>query len=499
MNTIRFISVLLLAALAAYAAAYSNGHMIVPIAAWIAPALLLRVTRSQPPLLGFIIALAVMTPAWLFQWSDVFRLHGLMIYLSAVTMCAISITPYLVDRLIIRRLPHYAAMFVFPSAMVVMEWAFTLISPFGSWGASAYSQSDFAWLIQSASLGGMWIVSFIIAWFASAVNTAYELRLTPKRALVPLAAFAGVFLIIIGAGAWRLSSARADSNAPVAIALPQFRNNANYNLDYSAQIRAFMFAQTDALAHSGAQLIVWPEDSLAVAAADEEGFLAQARELAQRDHAAIALSYTLRLTPASLRYLNKNVLIDAQGAIAWRYNKAFAVPGYEARNMTEGDAKIASAALPMGTVQGAICFDIDHRAIMRQLDDKAVLLLAPSDDWPAIVDLHARMVRMRAVEYGVPILRPTINGVSIAFDAYGRIAAALSANTSAHTLKIAMPVGSIDAPYAHIGDLFAWLCIAAVLLLGLVSILPKRNAAFTPAPNAPADAAAAQLADNPSP
>src|SRR5262249_8571404 len=156
----------------------------------------------------------------------------------------------------------------------------------------------------------------------------------------PLGAFASVFLIAIGAGAWRLSQQNTEGNVPVAVAIPQIANNLNYSLDYSAPIRAFMFAQTDALAHHGAQLVVWPEDSLAVVSADEEGFINQARELAQRDRTAIAVSYTMRYTPQSLRYENKNVLITATGAIAWRYNKTFPVPGYEDRNMRPGDGEI---------------------------------------------------------------------------------------------------------------------------------------------------------------
>jgi apolipoprotein N-acyltransferase len=245
-----------------------------------------------------------------------------------------------------------------------------------------------------------------------------------------------------------------------------------------------MFAQTEALARNGAELIVWPEDTLAVAAADEDGFINQARELAQTRHAAIALSYTLRLTPESLRYLNRSVLISPTGAVAWRYNKAFAVPGYEARNMSEGSGEIATARLPMGLVQGAICFDVDHRAIMRQLNDATVLLLAPSDDWPAIVDLHARMVQMRAVEYAVPIVRPTMNGLSGAYDAYGRVVATLPFNAaSPQTLRIAMPVGAAPALYPRIGDLFAWLATAAFGLLGLYSVWPRRpRPIITPQP-----------------
>ena len=484
MNTICFISVLLLAVVAAFVAAYSNGHVVVPLAAWIAPVMLLRVTRSQSPLLGFVIALAVMTPAWLFQWSEVFRLHGLMTYLTALTMTAIGLTPYLADRLIARRLPKLAAMFVFPTAMVATEWAFTVTSPFGSWGAIAYSQADFAWLTQAAALGGMWIITFLIAWFASAVNGAYELRQRWLHAVVPLGAFAAAFLIVIGAGAWRLTQAQASANTRVAIVLPQYANTMNYSLDYSAPIRAFMFAQTDALARNGAQLTVWPEDSLAIAAADEDGFINQARELAQVRHAAIALSYTLRLTPESLRYLNRSVLISPAGAVAWRYNKAFAVPGYEARNMNQGSGEIATATLPMGLLQGAAGFDVDHRAIMRQINDATVLLLAPSDDWPAIVDLHARMMRMRAVEYGVPIVRPTMNGLAAAYDAYGRIVATLPTNGAPpQTLRITMPVGAVPALYPHIGDLFAWLAVAAFGLLGLSSVLSKRQPVLiTPQP-----------------
>lgn len=485
MKTIRFIGVLLLAVVAAGVAAYSNGHAIVPLAAWIAPALLLRVTRSQSPLLGFIIALTVMTPSWLFQWGDVFRLHGLMAYVTALTTTAISLTPYLADRLIARRLPKLAAMFVFPTAMVAMEWIFTVTSPFGSWGAIAYSQTGFSWLTQATAFSGMWIIGFLIAWFASAVNTAYELRQQHWRQVAtPLGAFAASLTLVLGAGAWRLAHAPASANTPVAIVLPQYANNLNYSLDYSAPIRAFMFAQTDALARNGAQLIVWPEDSLAIAAADEEGFINQARELAQTRRAAIALAYTLRLTPESLRYLNRSMLIGPTGAVAWRYNKAFAVPGYEARNMNPGSGEIATATLPMGLVQGAICFDIDHRAIMRQLNDATVLLLAPSDDWPAIADLHARMVRMRAIEYGVPIVRPTMNGLSAAYDAYGRVVATLPLNgASPQTLRIAMPVGAAPALYPRIGDLFAWLAVIALAMLAIYSVLPKRHARImTPQP-----------------
>jgi len=477
MGTIRFIAVLMLAIVAAYVAAFANGRAIVPIAAWIAPVLMLRVTRSLPPILGFVVALAVMTPAWIFAWSDAFRLHGLMVYLSALVMTAFTLLPYLADRLLNPRLPRLAAMFVFPTALVAGEWCFTLISPLGSWGASAYTQTDFSWLLQSAAFGGMWTISFLIGWFAGALNSAWELRAQRRLALVPLGAFASVFLLAIGAGAWRLSQPNSEGNAPLAMAIPQVANMQNFSLDYAPPIRAYMFAQTDALAHHGAQLVVWPEDALAIVAADEEGFINQARELAARDRTAIALSYTMRFTPLSLRYENKSVLISAAGAIAWRISKTFPVPGAEERNMKPGDGQIGAATLPLGLVQGATAFDLDHRAMMRQVGQSTALVLAPSDDWPAVADLHARMMRMRAVEYGVPILKPTLNGASVAYDGFGANVA-----VPAQALRVTMPVGAAPTLYPRIGDLFAWLCAAALGVLGLISALPKRPLVITPQP-----------------
>ena len=157
------------------------------------------------------------------------------------------------------------------------------------------------------------------------------------------------------------------------------------------------------------------------------------------------------------------------GAERWRYAKSHGVPGYEERYMARGDGRLVSASTPFGRVAGMICFDADHSGMLRQLGGAHDLLLLPSDDWPAIEWLHAAMVRIRAIEQGIAIARPTINGRSVAYDARGRVVAELPAGSSGTTLAAQLPLAREATPFVRIGDALSWVCVAALGLLAFAS------------------------------
>ena len=72
---------------------------------------------------------------------------------------------------------------------------------------------------------------------------------------------------------------------------------------------------------------------------------------------------------------------------------------------------------------------------------------------------------MRAVEEGLPLVRAANNGVSAAFDAYGRPMGLLDLNVSG-TLDIPLAGALPPPPYARFGEAFflaGWLCGAALL------------------------------------
>lgn len=470
----------LLAALASLCLAFANGaHAFAPMA-WIAPILMLRLTRGgnwRQAVLGY----AAFLGAWLFAWAAVLRLDGVELVVAAPIMAGLGFLPYLVDRYAARRLGGFAGTLVFPTAIVAMELLFASVSPFGSWGMIGYSQAGVLPLAQLAAFTGVYGLSFLPCWFASTVNLIIEEPARPRRWLPPMGVFAALFALVIAVD-FMLMAGRTSSNRDhirVAALTPHVQENGNYDAARAPAIQDDLFAQTAAAAANRAQLVLWPEDSFFIPASAEAPLLDHGIAAARAGHISIGMVYGVRERDGDLRYHNRFALIDAAGRIAWLYNKSYPVPGYEQAHMMPGNGRIALAALPRGQMAGAICFDGDHRQIMRQVAGSgARLLLLPSDDWPAIVRLHAAMTRIRAIEQGVPIVRPTINGIAAIYDGHGRaLATRLSLDRPGDALIADVPLADGPTVYARFGDWFAWLNVAALALLVLLGWRRRKAAA----------------------
>lgn len=82
---------------------------------------------------------------------------------------------------------------------------------------------------------------------------------------------------------------------------------------------------------------------------------------------------------------------------------------------------------------------------------------------------HLHQARVRAVEGGLPLVRAANNGVSAAFDGYGRVLGQLDLNVRG-TLDVPLAAALLPTPYARFGDaifLLGWLAIAAFLGWGV--------------------------------
>lgn len=461
-----------LLALIALVLAFANGAHIHPAAAWVGPALLLAYLRARPLRRGLLTAYPFLVIVWTVQWGEVFRLSGPPFYVGALIFSAIGMLPYAADRLLAPRLAGIAATLAFPAAFVATEILITKGLPFGLWGSLAYSQAFVPPVANIAALLGFWGISFLIAWTAAVANHAWENRGRLRAASPALAAWAILALLLLGYGLQRqLSAPPARTPLEVAIVLPPVEDNANYDAAQAPLIVDHLFARSAAAARSGARLVAWPEDSFFLAAADEPALLARAAGFARGNGAWLHMSYGLRTQVGTLRYENRSALIAPSGTRAWTYRKSYPVPGYEERYMVPGDGHVVHASTPLGRLAGAICFDADHQQIMRQVG--ADLLVLPSDDWDAIHDLHAAMVTLRAIEYGVPILRPTINGRSLLLDGRGRTIASLPVGPGQSV--IARLDSAAEATlYRTIGDSFAWACLVLLGLLALLALGPRR-------------------------
>ena len=183
---------------------------------------------------------------------------------------------------------------------------------------------------------------------------------------------------------------------------------------------------------------------------------------------------------------NKLVVIDPSGQIVMSYLKSHAVAGWEAGIMRLGGGLVPVVPTRDGRIAGAICFDADFPEFIRQAaEGNADLLIVPVNDWKEVKDMHLQMHAFRAIETGIPLLRAAASGISTAFDPWGRVlglADYFAAGDRTMTAQIA--VGGVRTIYARTGDLFAWLCVAGLVIavgaterLGLGRDTPARQEA----------------------
>jgi apolipoprotein N-acyltransferase len=100
---------------------------------------------------------------------------------------------------------------------------------------------------------------------------------------------------------------------------------------------------------------------------------------------------------------------------------------------------------------------------------RADLVISPANDWRAIDPWHTQMAAFRAIENGCNLVRDTSNGRSLAVDYLGRTLAETDYFTSGdHVIVAYVPSHGARTPYAAVGDVFAWLCLGALVVFGLI-------------------------------
>jgi apolipoprotein N-acyltransferase len=120
----------------------------------------------------------------------------------------------------------------------------------------------------------------------------------------------------------------------------------------------------------------------------------------------------------------------------------------------------------------AICYEIIYPAFVREQVrlGAGVLVEMTNDGWfgrSTQLEQHKNLVRLRAVENGIPILRATNTGVTAAIDAQGRVLAEIPAH-QAGSLRITLATHPGGSFYARIGDTVEWFW---VLSLGCITLL----------------------------
>jgi len=459
---------------------FSNGIAANVFAAWLAPVFLLRFSRSTRPWLGIpLIGLVAGCATW-FAFQGV--IPGDRNELSAVATAAgvmMSIV-YLADRLISPRLTGIAATLVFPAASVTALLVGSLGAPFGTWANDAYVQYDLPWLSRFASIAGIWSIAFLPPWLAAVINQWVEGGFHPPMAQKSAIAFAAVLAAVIGHGAvsgtnWSntqqtvmagLVGGRIDRPdygqcSPDDIACRQAVLDAQYNDP--------LFARSGALATQGAKIIAWHEGAAVYQAGFENALLDRASQFAA-DRGVYLVAGLLALPDGAKEGLlqNKVIIFAPDRRRSEAYLKARPVPG---EPIIAGDGRPLLFDTAYGTIAAIICFDADFTAPARDAANAgADLLVVPSNDWEEITPMHAEMAAFRAIETGLPVLRPAANGLSAVISPQGEIEARVNSFATSETALLAsLDLSARPTLQRYVGDLFAWLCFAALIGFGLLA------------------------------
>lgn len=137
--------------------------------------------------------------------------------------------------------------------------------------------------------------------------------------------------------------------------------------------------------------------------------------------AAYKLLHQFKPSASTERYYNTAFVISTNGEVVFKQAKSvpiqFFKDGEPAREQRVWDS-------PWGKLGIAICYDLSYRQVMDELVMQDALgLLIPTMDveqWGEHEHrLNARMARIRALEYGLPIFRVASSGISQLVDGFG--------------------------------------------------------------------------------
>ena len=509
--------------------------LMLPLAAWLFPNFLLRFVRTQPVWRGILLGYlaGVLVSAFLGPQGGPFP--GASYYLAVWGFGVLFTLVYLIDRLLAPRLGGLVGTLVFPLAATAGCYLNGLFDPFTATQTNpAYTQYGNLPLLQLLSVTGLWGITFLMSWFASVVNWAWERGFAWPRVRGGTALYAGLLALVLLFGGARLtlfppqaSTVRVAGISPSAALfaakekqlsqLPSLTLQALFFgrltpterqafaqvlAKTSAPINDELFAQSLQEARAGAKIIVWSEGAVGVLQEDEGSLIARASTFTRTTGTYLDMGVeellvhpvqTQSLLIQSRYMLDESILIDPSGSVVWRYEKTHPMFLAEAY-VVPGNGQVPTVQTPYGRLSNVICWDADFPSTPRLAGlAGADILLAPGNDPPADDPSHTQVTTFRAIENGYSLVRQASNSLAMTVDYEGHVLSASDYFTTNLQVMVAyVPVQGVRTIYATIGDLFAWLSIVGLVMLIGVAIARRRRegsaGAAAPTTTSPAEA-----------
>ena len=373
-----------------------------------------------------------------------------------------------------------AAVVVLPSWWVLAEAARSWDKLGGPWTLLGASQWNQPATLAPASVGGVWLVSFLIV----AVNTAVVGALLVRTAW--LVALPIALAIVSPAWFWWGPAPAEGSSVRIALVQPG-------DIEDATARQAAGEALTETLAGQQLDLVVWGESSVGDDLGSHPDAMARLVELRRRIGADLLVNVDARAPSGGI--YKSSVLIGSSGARG-SYSKTRLVPfgeyvplrpllgwatshtkaAAEDRRRGDGPAVLHADSLAVGPL---ISFEATFSDLPRHEVRLGAELLAYQSSTSTYQRTWAQpqlasMAAVHAVEVGHPAVHAGLSGVSSAFDARGRELGWLPAS-SRGVLVVEVPLGSRTTCYDRLGD---WV-IGLALLMVMASCAQSARRSWT--------------------
>ena len=444
--------------------------------AWLAPAPVLWLAYGDAPnrqLIFAALAAFVIGQCYIFFYTFAFRVVppvvAIPLMISLFLLQAI-VFPVAIGfaRYVQRRASPLLALLAFPACWTSFEYAIGLVSPHGSFGSLAYSQMSAPVLIQSASLFGLYSVTFLICLFANAVAIALRRK---RGAWIAAALGAALCAANAAFGFARLAEPEPEPGAVRVAALSDKKAQGEaFHADTLASAVGLSSSYAQAVraaAAKGARLVVIPEAGFIVKRAWQSAVFTPLIAASRETGAQIVAGAYERTLPGDLAFtFNPDGSVDS-------YAKRHPMPLMESQ-FTPGTE---SGLIGNGRAV-TICKDMDFPRSIRDTSQSGVRLMAvPAGDLVDDAWIHGRLASMRGVENGFSVARSAYLGLLTASDSRGRlIASKMAWPRAGMTVMIAdLPLGPGPTLYTRIGDVFAWLCFGLSLAIGALARFARKS------------------------
>ena len=433
------------------------------------------------------IGYAFLVDAPTFAWLLPFAVLGLPAYLALFTALGFALA-----RLIWTR--EATRVIALAASLTLSEWLRGHVLTGFPWNAFGYALTEPLALAQTASLIGLWGLTFLsVAIFASpAVLIDGSTRgrrpwIAPVMALALLVAM-GIF----GGVRLALQPTAVVAKVKLRIMQPNLQQDVKFNYAAKAEVMQKYLTLSDRASGPqstgvrDANILIWPESAFPFFLTREADAMAQIADLLPKGTVLITGSVRAPDVPPGVRVTrayNSIYVIDHDGSVLSVYDKLHLVPfgeylpfqdwmeklGFVQLTKVQGGFIAGTRRRPMEMPNAPrmlplICYEAIFPGDVASRDDRPGWMVnLTNDGWFGNSTgpyQHLQQARLRAIEQGLPVVRAANTGISAVIDPVGRIVARLGLGVEG-VLDSGLPSAIAPTIYARLGDIPAAVIIAA--------------------------------------